>query len=74
VSDECGDMAMNLHDAAHHGEVLEVRLLEAAGADVEEQRGETRSRPLHWAAHVGQVRGGDTSVGGAGRGQGCEDC
>ena len=95
---------MNLHDAAVRGDVAEVRRMVAAGADLEEQRGEARSMPLHWAAHVGQVEvmrvlvelgqkregregrdaaslcgrlrggGGDQGVGGARRGQGCEDC
>ena len=55
VSDECGDMAVNLHDAVVSGDVVDVRRLVAAGADVDEQRGEARSMPLHWAAHVGQV-------------------
>jgi ankyrin repeat protein len=55
VSDGCGDMAMNLHDAAANGDVTKARRLVAAGADVEEQRGEARSMPLHWAAEKGAV-------------------
>jgi hypothetical protein len=38
VSDECGDMAVDLYDAAKSGDVVEVRRLVAAGADVEEPR------------------------------------
>jgi hypothetical protein len=40
VSDGCGYMAMNLHDAAERDNVAEARRLVAAGADVEEQRGQ----------------------------------
>jgi hypothetical protein len=38
VSDGCGDMATNLSDAAMNEDVVEVRRVVAAGADVEEQR------------------------------------
>jgi ankyrin repeat protein len=55
VSDGCGDMAMNLHEAVESGDVVEVRRLVAAGADVEEQRGEHGLRPLHWTADHGHV-------------------
>ena len=55
MSDECGDMEMNLHDAAQNGDVVDVRRLVAAGADVDEQRGEARSMPLHWASENGAV-------------------
>ena len=55
MSDGCGDMAMNLHEAVESGDVVEVRRLVAAGADVEEQRGEHGLRPLHWTADHGHV-------------------
>ena len=55
MSDGCGDMETNLHEAAINDDVAEVRRLVAAGADVDEQRGEFGMRPLHWAAEVGQV-------------------
>ena len=55
MSDECGDMAVDLYDAAKSGDVVEVRRLVAAGADVEEQWGEFGMRPLHEAASQGQV-------------------
>jgi ankyrin repeat protein len=55
VSDGCGDMAPNLHEAAWNGDVAEMRRLVAAGADVEEQRGVFGRRPLHVAAHNGHV-------------------
>jgi hypothetical protein len=54
VSDECGDMVMNLHDAAENGDVAEVRRLVAAGAEVE-ALGEHGARPLHVAAGYGHV-------------------
>jgi hypothetical protein len=55
VSDGRGDMVMNLHEAAESGDVVEVRRLVAAGADVEEERGELEWRALHVAAGHGQV-------------------
>jgi ankyrin repeat protein len=55
VSDGCGDRATNLHDAAASGDVTDVRRLVAAGADVEEKRGEHEARPLHVAANYGQT-------------------
>ena len=55
VSDGCGEMVMNLHDAAESGDVAEARRLVAAGADVEEPRGEHDARPLHVAAAYGHV-------------------
>jgi hypothetical protein len=55
VSDECGDMAMHLHEVVESGDVAEVRRLVAAGADVEEPRGEHGIRPLHMAAGSGHV-------------------
>jgi hypothetical protein len=48
-------MALNLSDAAMNGDVTEVRRMVAAGADVEEQRGEHEARPLHVAGANGQV-------------------
>ena len=56
VSDGCGDMAMNLHDAAADGDVAEARRLVAAGADVEEQRGQYGRRPLHRRHRTGRWR------------------
>jgi hypothetical protein len=50
VSDECVEMAMNLHEAVESGDVAEARRMVAAGADVEEPRGEYGNRPLHVAA------------------------
>jgi hypothetical protein len=55
VSDGCGDMATNMHEAATNGDVVEVRRMVAAGADVEEQWGEFVVRPLHVAARYGHV-------------------
>ena len=55
MSDGCGDMATNLHDAVEFGDVTEVRRLVAAGADVYEQKGRAGWRPLHMAADEGQV-------------------
>jgi hypothetical protein len=48
-------MATNLHDAVEFGDVTEVRRLVAAGADVDEEWGEARMRPLHYAACNGHV-------------------
>jgi ankyrin repeat protein len=48
-------MTTNLHDAVEFGDVTEVRRLVAAGADVDEEWGEARMRPLHVAAGEGQV-------------------
>jgi ankyrin repeat protein len=48
-------MATNLHEAVEFGDVTDVRRLVAAGADVEEKRGEHTARPLHVAANYGQV-------------------
>ena len=48
-------MVMDLYDAAKSGDVVEVRRLVAAGADVEEERGELEWRALHVAAGHGQV-------------------
>ena len=55
MSDECGDMVMDLYDAAKSGDVVELRRLVAAGADVEGQRGELGWGPLHQAAYTGHV-------------------
>ena len=54
MSGGCGDMAMNLHEAAGDGDVAEVRQLMAAGAEVDE-KGEHGMTPLHWAATEGHV-------------------
>ena len=48
VSDGCGDMAMNLHDAVESGNVAEARRMVAAGADVEEQRGSLERGRSTW--------------------------
>jgi hypothetical protein len=48
-------MTPSLRTAAARGDVAEVRRFAAAGADVDEQRGEHGGRPLHYAAHKGQV-------------------
>jgi hypothetical protein len=55
VSNECGDMTMNLHEVVESGNVSEVKRLVAAGADVEEELGEYEDRPLHVAAGCGHV-------------------
>jgi ankyrin repeat protein len=55
VSDGCGDMAMNLHDAVANGDAAKVRRLVAAGADVDEPWGEFGWAPLHYAARCGHV-------------------
>jgi hypothetical protein len=49
-----GDMTMDLHDAAMRGDVVRLRRLVAAGADVDEPD-ERGIRALHWAAAMGQV-------------------
>ena len=54
MSDGCGDMAMDLCEAANRGDVAEVRRMVAAGADVHEQ-GELGWGPLHLAAARGHV-------------------
>jgi hypothetical protein len=54
VSDEGGDMSMDLYEAAGSGDVTEVRRLVAAGADVNKQD-EDGMRPLHVAATTGHV-------------------
>jgi ankyrin repeat protein len=54
VSDEGGDMAMNLREAAMDGNVAEVRRLVAAGADVNELN-ELGVTALHCAAVEGHV-------------------
>ena len=48
VSDGCGDMATNMHEAATNGDVVEVRRMVAAGADVEEQRGSLERGRSTW--------------------------
>jgi ankyrin repeat protein len=48
-------MATNMHEAATNGDVVEVRRMVAAGADVEEQWGKFGERPLHVAARYGHV-------------------
>jgi hypothetical protein len=52
MSDVCGDMAPNLHDAVWTGDVAEVRRLVAAGADVEEQLGQLGLRMTLHAADI----------------------
>ena len=54
MSDGCGDMAMHLHAAVEFGDVVAVRRMVAAGADVE-QRCEHGGTPLHVAAAEGHV-------------------
>jgi ankyrin repeat protein len=48
-------MAMDLFDAVVSGDVVDVRRLVAAGADVDEPRGEHEMRPVHVAAGNGHV-------------------
>jgi ankyrin repeat protein len=48
-------MVMDLYDAAKSGDVVELRRLVAAGADVEGQRGEHGWGPLHQAAYTGHM-------------------
>jgi ankyrin repeat protein len=54
VSDGCGDMAMDLHTAAVNGNVVEVRRMVSAGADVNKPN-QYGMRPLHVAALSGHV-------------------
>ena len=54
VSDESGDMAMDLHAAAGRGDVVEVRRMVSAGADVNKPN-QYGMRPLHVAALGGHV-------------------
>jgi hypothetical protein len=41
-------MATNMHEAATNGDVVEVRRMVAAGADVEEQRGSLERGRSTW--------------------------
>jgi ankyrin repeat protein len=54
VSDGCGGMNLALYEAAMDGDVVEVRRMVSAGADVNEQ-GAAGMRPLQCAALSGHV-------------------